>query len=41
MTYGPFDSSLSDKDQFPSIYQMAREDSYLMHGMIRLFLHLD
>lgn len=41
MAYGPFDSSLSEKDQFPSLYQLAREDSYLVHGMIGLLLHFD
>ena len=41
MTYGPFDSSLSEKDQFPSLYQLAREDSYLVHGIIRLLLHFN
>lgn len=41
MAYCPFDSSLSEKDQFPSLYQLAREDSYLVHGMIRLLLHFD
>lgn len=39
--YCPFDSSLSEKDQFPSLYQLAREDDYLVHGMIRLLLHFD
>ena len=41
VAYGPFDSSLSEKDQFPSLYQLAREDSYLVHGMIGLLLHFD
>lgn len=41
VAYCPFDSSLSEKDQFPSLYQLAREDSYLVHGMIRLLLHFD
>lgn len=39
--YGPFDSSLSDKDQFPSLYQTATEDSYLVHGVIKPLLHFD
>ncbi|NP_001092998.1 vomeronasal 2 receptor 530 precursor [Monodelphis domestica] len=41
ISYGPFDSILSDKAQFPSLYQMAHRDSSLHHGMIRLMLHFD
>ncbi|XP_069923705.1 vomeronasal type-2 receptor 116-like [Oryctolagus cuniculus] len=39
LTYGPFDPMLNDKDQFPSLYQMASSDSSLGHGMISLLLH--
>ncbi|XP_021106077.1 vomeronasal type-2 receptor 116-like, partial [Heterocephalus glaber] len=39
VTYGPFDSRLSDKDQYPSLYQMAPKDSTLVHAMISLLLH--
>ena len=39
VTYGPFDPILSDKDQFPSLYQMATMDSSLAQGMMWLLLH--
>ncbi|ELW65774.1 Vomeronasal type-2 receptor 26, partial [Tupaia chinensis] len=39
VTYGPFDPILNDKDQFPSVYQMATKDSSLAHGIIGLLLH--
>ncbi|XP_058513660.1 vomeronasal type-2 receptor 26-like [Ochotona princeps] len=39
LTYGPFDSTLNDKKQFPSLYQMATSDSSLVHAMISLLLH--
>nr|XP_017204131.2 vomeronasal type-2 receptor 116-like [Oryctolagus cuniculus] len=39
LTYGPFDPMLNDKDQFPSLYQMAINDSSLVYGMISLLLH--
>ncbi|XP_062035315.1 vomeronasal type-2 receptor 116-like [Lepus europaeus] len=39
ITYGPFDPLLNDKDQFPSLYQMATSDSSVAHGMISLLLH--
>ncbi|ELW62406.1 Vomeronasal type-2 receptor 26 [Tupaia chinensis] len=39
VTYGLFDPILSDKDQFPSVYQMATKDSSLTHGIICLLLH--
>ncbi|XP_060038235.1 vomeronasal type-2 receptor 116-like [Erinaceus europaeus] len=41
VTYGPYDSLLSDKDQFPSLYQMAAKDNFLTHGLVLLFLHFD
>ncbi|ELW64289.1 Vomeronasal type-2 receptor 26 [Tupaia chinensis] len=39
VTYGPSDPILSDEDQFPSVYQMATDGSYLTHGIIWLLLH--
>uniref|UniRef100_H0W731 G-protein coupled receptors family 3 profile domain-containing protein n=1 Tax=Cavia porcellus TaxID=10141 RepID=H0W731_CAVPO len=39
ITYGPFDPSLRDKHQYPSLYQMAPGDSNLVHAMIALLLH--
>nr|XP_040146952.1 vomeronasal type-2 receptor 116-like [Ictidomys tridecemlineatus] len=39
VTYGPFDPVLSDKDQFPSLYQMAPKDSSLARAMVSLLLH--
>ncbi|XP_060038233.1 vomeronasal type-2 receptor 116-like [Erinaceus europaeus] len=41
VTYGPYHSLLSDKDQFPSLYQMAAKDNFLTHGLVLLFLHFD
>ncbi|XP_044512579.1 vomeronasal type-2 receptor 26-like [Gracilinanus agilis] len=38
ISYGPFDSILSDKTQFSSLYQMAQRDSSLHHGMVRLMV---
>ncbi|XP_014448867.1 vomeronasal type-2 receptor 26 [Tupaia chinensis] len=39
VTYGPFDSTLSDKSQFASVYQMATNDSSLAQGIISLLMH--
>ncbi|XP_072472303.1 vomeronasal type-2 receptor 26-like [Notamacropus eugenii] len=39
ITYGPFDSSLTDKVHFPSVYQLAAKDSTLALGMVRLMVH--
>ncbi|XP_063085193.1 vomeronasal type-2 receptor 116-like, partial [Cavia porcellus] len=39
VTYGPFDTILSDKHQYPSVYQMAPKDSTVVHAMISLLLH--
>ncbi|XP_044541308.1 vomeronasal type-2 receptor 26-like [Gracilinanus agilis] len=36
ISYGPFDSVLSDKVQFPSLYQMAPKDSSLHQGIVCL-----
>ncbi|XP_060038189.1 extracellular calcium-sensing receptor-like [Erinaceus europaeus] len=41
VTYGPFDPSLSDKEQFPSLYQMATEDKFLVHGVTHLLQRFD
>ncbi|XP_007490636.3 vomeronasal 2 receptor 537 isoform X1 [Monodelphis domestica] len=41
MSYGPFDSLLSDKSQFPSLYQLAHRDSFLSRGMVQLMLHFE
>ncbi|XP_072455732.1 vomeronasal type-2 receptor 26-like [Notamacropus eugenii] len=39
ISFGPFDSILSDKAQFLSLYQMASRDSFLPHGMVQLLVH--
>nr|XP_051695817.1 vomeronasal type-2 receptor 116-like [Oryctolagus cuniculus] len=39
ITYGPFDPMLSERDKFPSLYQMATSDSSLAYGMLSLLLH--
>ncbi|XP_069923720.1 vomeronasal type-2 receptor 116-like [Oryctolagus cuniculus] len=39
ITYGPFDPMLSERDKFPSLYQMATSDSSLARGMLSLLLH--
>ncbi|XP_074136842.1 vomeronasal type-2 receptor 26-like [Sminthopsis crassicaudata] len=39
ITYGPFDSSLTDKVQFPSLYQMAHKASSLHRGIVRLLAY--
>ncbi|XP_057627666.1 vomeronasal type-2 receptor 116-like, partial [Chionomys nivalis] len=39
VTYGMFDSFLSDKDTFPSLYQISHKDTALTHGVISLLLH--
>ncbi|XP_051846898.1 vomeronasal type-2 receptor 26-like [Antechinus flavipes] len=39
ISYGPFDSALSDKSQFPSLYQLAHQDSSLHLGIVQLLLH--
>ncbi|XP_051851546.1 vomeronasal type-2 receptor 26-like [Antechinus flavipes] len=39
ITYGPFDRSLADKVQFPSLYQMARKSSSLHQGIVRLLVY--
>ncbi|XP_060232441.1 vomeronasal type-2 receptor 116-like, partial [Meriones unguiculatus] len=38
VTYGPFDSVLSDKDTSPSLYQMSTKDRGLAQGLISLLL---
>ncbi|KAM9061107.1 vomeronasal type-2 receptor 26-like [Sarcophilus harrisii] len=39
ITYGPFDPSLADKVQFPSLYQMAHKSSSLHRGIVRLLVY--
>ncbi|KAM9061104.1 vomeronasal type-2 receptor 26-like [Sarcophilus harrisii] len=39
ITYGPFDPSLADKVQFPSLYQMAHKSSSLHQGIVRLLVY--
>ncbi|XP_068952684.1 vomeronasal type-2 receptor 26-like [Petaurus breviceps papuanus] len=39
LTFGPLDPILSDKTQFPSLYQMAPRDSSLPQGIIQLLVH--
>ncbi|XP_044514879.1 vomeronasal type-2 receptor 26-like [Gracilinanus agilis] len=41
ISYGPFDSKLSDKAQFPSLYQMTQRDSSLHHGIIQLMVQFE
>lgn len=40
VTYGTFDARLSDKGQYPSLYQVAPKDSTLIRAAISLFLPL-
>ncbi|XP_074058418.1 LOW QUALITY PROTEIN: vomeronasal type-2 receptor 26-like [Macrotis lagotis] len=39
LSFGPFDSILKDKTQFPFLYQMAPRDSYLPQGLVKLMVH--
>ncbi|KAK7797740.1 hypothetical protein U0070_011555, partial [Myodes glareolus] len=39
LTYGPFHPILSDREQFPFLYQMAPEDTSLTLAMVSLILH--
>ncbi|KAL1777930.1 vomeronasal type-2 receptor 116-like, partial [Sigmodon hispidus] len=39
LTFGPFDSILSDQTQFSSIYQMAPKDTFLPLAIVSLMLH--
>ncbi|XP_044512562.1 vomeronasal type-2 receptor 26-like [Gracilinanus agilis] len=39
ISYGPFDSILSDKVQFPFLYQMAPKDSSLHQGVVNLMVY--
>ncbi|XP_072455748.1 vomeronasal type-2 receptor 26-like [Notamacropus eugenii] len=39
ISYGPFDTILSDKVKFPSLYQMAPKDSSLHQGVVRLMVY--
>ncbi|KAM5291885.1 vomeronasal type-2 receptor 116-like [Ctenodactylus gundi] len=39
VTFGSFDSMLTENGQFPSLYQVAQKDTSLALGMISLMLH--
>ncbi|KAH0507714.1 Vomeronasal type-2 receptor 116, partial [Microtus ochrogaster] len=39
VSYGNFDSALTDKDTFPSLYQTSPKDTALIQGVISLLLH--
>ncbi|XP_072455735.1 vomeronasal type-2 receptor 26-like [Notamacropus eugenii] len=39
LSFGLFDPILSDKAQFPSLYQMAPRDSSLPRGVVQLLVH--
>ncbi|XP_041498976.1 vomeronasal type-2 receptor 116-like [Microtus oregoni] len=39
LTFGPFHPILSDREQFPFLYQMALEDTSLPLAMVSLILH--
>ncbi|XP_036608043.1 vomeronasal type-2 receptor 26-like [Trichosurus vulpecula] len=41
ITFGPFDPILSNKVQFPSLYQLAPRDSSLHKGLVRLMTHFE
>ncbi|XP_044530744.1 vomeronasal type-2 receptor 26-like [Gracilinanus agilis] len=41
ISYGPFDSILSDKVQFPSLYQMAPKDTSLHKAVVRLIVYFE
>ncbi|XP_036028243.1 vomeronasal type-2 receptor 116-like [Onychomys torridus] len=39
LTFGPFDTILSDRSQFTSLYQTAPRDTSLSHGIVLLMVH--
>ncbi|XP_028640033.1 vomeronasal type-2 receptor 116-like, partial [Grammomys surdaster] len=39
VTYGPFHGSLSDRDMFPHLYQIAPKDTSLVLAMVSLMIH--
>ncbi|XP_052616395.1 vomeronasal type-2 receptor 116-like [Peromyscus californicus insignis] len=41
LTYGPFHPILSDREQFPNLYQMAPKDTALALAMVSLMLHFN
>ncbi|XP_041911438.1 vomeronasal type-2 receptor 116-like isoform X2 [Arvicola amphibius] len=41
LTYGPFHPFLSNREQFPFLYQMAPKDTSLALGMVSLMLHFN
>ncbi|NP_001092996.1 vomeronasal 2 receptor 527 [Monodelphis domestica] len=41
ISYGPFDSILSNKAHFPSVFQMSQRDSSLFDGIVRLIAYFE
>ncbi|XP_059108621.1 vomeronasal type-2 receptor 116-like isoform X3 [Peromyscus eremicus] len=41
LTYGPFHPILSDREQFPSLYQMAPKDTALALAMVSLMIRIN
>ncbi|XP_040589753.1 vomeronasal type-2 receptor 116-like [Mesocricetus auratus] len=41
VSYGPFDTILSDRHQFSSLYQTAHKDTSLSHGIVLLMMHFN
>nr|XP_042114247.1 vomeronasal type-2 receptor 116-like isoform X2 [Peromyscus maniculatus bairdii] len=41
LTYGPFHPILSDREQFPSLYQMAPKDTALALAIVSLMIHFN
>ncbi|XP_044512571.1 vomeronasal type-2 receptor 26-like [Gracilinanus agilis] len=41
ISYGHFDSILSDKTKFPSLYQLANRDSSLHRAVVQLMVHFE
>ncbi|XP_051005353.1 vomeronasal type-2 receptor 116-like [Acomys russatus] len=39
LTFGSFDSTLNDRSQFNSLYQMAPKDTSLSHAIVSLMVH--
>ncbi|OBS81402.1 hypothetical protein A6R68_20396, partial [Neotoma lepida] len=41
LSFGPFDTILSDRDQFSSLYQTAAKDTSLSLGIVSLMIHFN
>ncbi|XP_036032693.1 vomeronasal type-2 receptor 116-like [Onychomys torridus] len=41
ITFGPFDTILSDRVQYSSLYQTAQKDTSLSHGIVVLMVHFN